>query len=558
VKVSANVPRVALSDLRNGVSDLVKVVIAQGKDPANPNKFGSSRSEWVFWVCCEMVRAGCDDDTIYAVITDPDYGISAYVRSKGARAHKHAVRQIRRARERAVNPLLQELNDEYALVESVGGKTRIMRRRFDHGLGHKDFEFLLVDGFKQTHNNRFVEFVGDGGTLARAPLGDWWIRHLLRRTYKEVTFAPAKELPEDVFNLWTGFAVEPGPGDCSKFLAHLRENVCRGVVEHYEYLVMWMAKAVQCPGEPGQVAVVLRGRKGIGKGFFATQFGVLWGRHFKHITNPDHVVGKFNAQLKEAALVFADEAFYAGSKRHEQSLKTLITEDRFSVELKGVDARQWPNCVHLVMASNEDWVIPATHDERRYFVLDCGEDQRRNRAYFEAIAAEMKAGGYRALLHHLLSMDLSGFDVTAVPDTNALQEQKELSLAPREQWILTLLEDGALPNSVEGRPDAAYGRESGAGRGDGLYDHARQSVPALRGETEHILGRGLREWGVSKVKPGARQCWVFPPLAEMRRAWEARFGPRDWQGGIDATWAPPSWASLAGTPHPQEAPASER
>jgi hypothetical protein len=152
-------------------------------------------------------------------------------------------------------------------------------------------------------------------------------------------------------------------------------------------------------------------------------------------------------------------------------------------------------------------------------------------------------------------MDLSAFDVTAVPDTGALQEQKELSVTEREQWILTLLEDGALPNSFDGRPEAAYGRESYPDRRDGLYDHARRSVPGLSKKSDHFIAAALRAWGARVDKPGARRCWTFPPLADMRRAWDDRFGPREWPGGQDAIWAPPA-ARFDG---PQDSvPASER
>ena len=68
-------------------------------------------------------------------------------------------------------------------------------------------------------------------------------------------------------------------------------------------------------------------------------------------------------------------------------------------------------------STQSTWAVPASHDERRYLVLDVGDAQRRNREYFGAIRRQMEEeGGYAALLHMLLTMDLSGFDVTAVPD----------------------------------------------------------------------------------------------------------------------------------------------
>ena len=44
-----------------------------------------------------------------------------------------------------------------------------------------------------------------------------------------------------------------------------------------------------------------------------------------------------------------------------------------------------PNMLHVYTSSNSDWVIPASHDERRYFVLDVLDTQLGDRPYFNAL-----------------------------------------------------------------------------------------------------------------------------------------------------------------------------
>jgi hypothetical protein len=56
---------------RWGVSDRVKVVIAQGHDPENPKEGDNNRSAWLFDALCQLSRAGVDDETIFGIITDP-------------------------------------------------------------------------------------------------------------------------------------------------------------------------------------------------------------------------------------------------------------------------------------------------------------------------------------------------------------------------------------------------------------------------------------------------------------------------------------------------------
>ena len=52
----------------------------------------------------------------------------------------------------------------------------------------------------------------------------------------------------------------------------------------------------------------------------------ILGQHALHISNSKHLVGNFNAHLRDCVLLFADEAFYAGDKAHVGVLNSLITE----------------------------------------------------------------------------------------------------------------------------------------------------------------------------------------------------------------------------------------
>jgi MoxR-like ATPase len=227
----------------------------------------------------------------------------------------------------------------------------------------------------------------------------------------------------------------------------------------------WMARAVQQPDSIGEVAVVLRGGRGTGKSLFARMFGALFGAHFLQVSDPKHLVGSFNAHLRDTIVLFADEAFYAGDKKHESILKTLVTESTFIVEGKGIDAETARNYTHLIMASNDAWVVPAGQDERRFFVLDVGARRAQDTVYFKAVTEQMQHGGYEALLHLLKSRDISSFEVRTVPQTRALREQKQLSQEPHEAVFLEMLRTGVTPDpdplknapnwvSVEGIVDA--------------------------------------------------------------------------------------------------------
>jgi len=528
------------------IESRAKVAIVQGLDPDQPLSNGNTRSDWLWHVACAMVRAGVDDTTMYAIITDPDLGISEHVLAAGnAKAvHRCAMRTIERAHEFAIDPMLAELNDEYAWVESVGAKARIMRVFHDPALEQSDIEFLQKDGFLTTYSNRFIETPKTDNTgktvgINQIPVGKWWLTHPLRRSYKTVTFAPGEDVDPTVLNLWTGFEYDPKPGDCSKYLAHLKDNVCQGDQARYDYLIGWMANAVQHPGDPGQVAVVIRGGKGTGKNETARHFGELFGRHCKEVTNPAHVMGNFNATLKDAVVIVADECFVPKKKEHESALKAMITNSRIAVEMKGVDAQQRRNCTHLMMLTNDEWAVPATGDERRFLVLDIGTAKQRDRSYFGAIDEQMRNGGYEALLHFLMHHDLSGFDVTAVPETEALNEQKNHNLdgTMEGEWLECLM-----------RGEMQTGRKD-------QHGFVQVSTTDLLALWEPRIGSKAAKFGPLRTlfvgpqgnhkgqSPGmgfeqvtsTPRGYTIPTLAECRRLWNKHRWPVKWDDP-EAEW----------------------
>jgi len=544
VKISNNVDRVLdLSELDQwSVPDRVKVIIAQGMHPDEKKQGDDSRSAWLFDCICNLTRCGVPDETIYAIITDPEYSISDSVLDKGTNATKYALRQIGRGKEEAIEPWLRILNEKHAVVRTIGGQCRVIEELWDEGLQRTRLSRQSIGDFKAFYQNVPVTVgIGANGMPQTKKLGDFWISHIQRRQYDTIVFAPGREVP-NCYNMWKGFACLSRPGDCSLFLDHVFNNICGKNNEFYTYLINWMARAVQNPATCGSVAIVLRGGRGTGKSFFAKVFGHLFGRHFLQISNPSHLVGNFNSHLRDVIVLFADEAFYAGDKKHSSILKTLITEETITIEAKGVDAEAAPNYVHLIMASNDDHVVPAGGDERRFFVLDVGEGSKQDAKYFAAIAKQLKEGGYEALLHYLMTYDISEFQVFNVPKTEALHEQKLLSLSPEEDWWYhRLMEGSQLRNGDEWSISIVKNDVIGD-----YVEHVRRFNISRRG-SETALGKFLHKlhpcmrseqrmtaWqeptfdGYTLEKQGRKYFWFFPPLEEARKQWEDRYGKEKW------------------------------
>jgi hypothetical protein len=355
----------------------------------------------------------------------------------GEWANRVDERQIERAWERSKKTYVDRLNERHAVVR-MGSKTAIL----DEQPGQPP-QFMTTEDFHLWYANDQIQ-VAPNKSVAVSRV---WIEHPRRRQYTRVVFDPTDHDP-DHFNLWRGFAVKPDASKtCKLLLAHLRDNICGEDEDLYRWVLGVFAHMVQKPEEKAGVALVLRGKEGTGKGFLARWLSQLCPQHYVAVSQATHITGRFNAHLQQALLVFVDEAFWAGDKAGEGALKHLVTDKDQLIEAKHITAYMVQNLSRLIIASNEYWVVPAGLDARRWAVLDVSDLHMNDRKYFGEIEAEMKNGGLEALMHTLVTFDLSTVDIFTVPKTAALLDQKTESLPVHERWWLECLQQGWLDNS---------------------------------------------------------------------------------------------------------------
>lgn len=460
---------------------------------------------------------------------------------------KLGVVQITKTRKAAVDPRVAKLNETYALV-IVGDKTAIMKLAADGGI-----KLLTHSAFDLWHANNYIFYQDKNGDQKRIALAKFWLHHPQRRQYEGIVFAPGRDVPGH-FNLWHGFAVAPRPGDCSKFLAHLKDNVCRGNEDLLKWVVGWFAQIVQHPDRKMGTSLVMRGKQGTGKTKVGQVIGSILGEHYALVSDPRYVTGRFNAHLVSCLLLHCDESFWAGDHAAEGKLKDLITGDYHFIEYKGKEPIRVRNYVRLLVTGNPDWLIPAGFEERRFAVLDIGEAKIQNAEYFAAIDAEMNNGGREALLDFLLRFDLTSVDLRTIPKTAALLDQKLASLSPEQGWWLDTLMRGELPWGVE-----EPGRCPAFRLFDRYVKHASRHG-ARRRSIETQLGMFLRKqvpslikseatykhWSGTEMQDTAGAVYVFPSLAACRAAFAKTLGHDT------ITWVEKGQWSLEPAPDPTQ------
>jgi hypothetical protein len=459
---------------------------------------------------------------------------------------------------------MARMNKVHAVLP-IGGKTRVVtfgelpdfpgRETIVMTQTFADFN-LLQNKYRHTWRDK-------DGLEKSSPLGSYWIGSPQRRQYDGgMAFMPKNDarVVGKRLNLWNGFGVKPikpdgtsGTAGCKLFLDFMREVICSGDEEHFDYLLKREATIFQ-KRIRSEIALGLRTeQEGCGKGFYEHTMGHLLGNHAMQVSNPKHIVGAFNPHLESLLRLTADEALFVGSHEHRNALFGLITEAKLTIEPKGLGVYQADSFLNLSITSNAAHFLPVSGTARRFMIPTVSTAHMQDFAYFNAIKDQLDHGGYEALLYHLLNeVDLTSFNVRLVPNTAGLREQRDQSLPPLEAWWCELLETGTITGGDPAAPHRAvcnsYQRQIEIDGGyssnirhvaqHGLYDQARLVEPRLRNHfNDHKLGGFLREMGCDNTKKVLRrQGWSFPPLLECRAKWEVRYPGWKWRDTEIAEW----------------------
>ena len=105
--------------------------------------------------------------------------------------------------------------------------------------------------------------------------------------------------------------------------------------------------------------------------------------------------------------------------------------------------------MNLMMASNEEWCVPAGTNARRYLVLEILNDlaglNKKNYTILKEIIKEINTpNDVLALAKTFYEWDLSNFNDRRPPQTEGLRTQKIHSFSNCQRFILTALNNGAI------------------------------------------------------------------------------------------------------------------
>lgn len=502
---------------------------------------GDGGDHTTFAVAAKLKDLGCDEDTAARLMfeswndfCEPPWGMDELA-AKVSNAYRYGKNEPGvDAPEAQFSPVappadgddatapMERMNQQYAFIK----KGAYVLCESTNEKGSYENYHMTVAGIHQYHANDTMQ-VQRGKNLEDVVVSKLWMSWKGRRTYESVIFSPEKPHEDRFYNLWRGFAVKPAdtPAHPSVelFKEHALNNICDGDQRLFDWLMGYFAHLIQRPYEKPLVALVFRGAKGTGKNALVERVGHLLGGHFMVADDDRYLMGNFNAHLESCLFMVLDEAAWAGDKRAEGRLKGLITGSQHVIERKGEETYKVDNLTRIAIIGNEDWLVPASQDERRFAVFNVGDGRKQDRKFFEAMRVGMEQGGYAHLLAYLKSYPITQ-DVNDAPATQGLVDQKLASMSPFETWWYECIKaEAILGTGLPGWPESINKERLR----DVFYDWMRKRGFRQMRPSEDSIGRMLRKMapGIHAAKQmvnGDRHpIYKLPDIETLRQGFSA-------------------------------------
>ena len=423
-----------------------------------------------------------------------------------------------------------------------------------YGMGQP--KFLSIKNFYTLKANDLVRIVRPKSEVWE-PVARLWLTSPKRNQWKDADyFGPNDPAPEGYLNLYHGLAIQPKKGTWDKLAGFLLNIICDRDDKAYDYLIKLIWWKVQNPTIRTEIALILLGLPGIGKGTFAYIFELIFGSLYVHFTEPDQISNQYNTLLMGRVVAFYDEVVYGHDPRIKTKLRGYITEESLTMEPKFVSPFQIRNMLFNIFASNEIAAAPLDANDRRAVVLEPSRDKKINLDYFADLKDAMRSGEVAAFVHDALAADLTEFAKVRRKTITTVAKAK-LALVTgndAETFFYHLLERQRLPGFVQS-VDAIKGEEKpGTKMGLWLTETVHFRRAALYeaymeyAQREHRARKWVNSdefWGViTRIVPademkggsvhvrGKKQMWLttFPSRIRARDLWEKHSqGPVDWQ-----------------------------
>jgi len=324
---------------------------------------------------------------------------------------------------------------------------------------------------------------GAKGRPAKPPtLFDWWTNHPRKLPPALPVFKPQEQtghIGGNEYNMWSGWGVQPDPNydirdPASKvriITDHIRDVLCRGRRDRFEYVIRWMAWKAQHPERPCEAVMVFRSRpEGTGKNIVIDMYARLFGVHGTVFGDKRSVIGE-HATNEYLAVGVIDEALFHGDKQTTDLMKSLITGGTRVINPKFQDMRVIINMLGLIILSNHDIVMTLGSHARRHVIFDVDESRVGDLTYFGRLQMAIDNGGTGQILHFLLNMQLGAWHPRRIIHTEETTVHQIAGMDATLKWLLDCSASGKLLGDLTTRQSNFYTYIVDDGQGGWKYQN---------------------------------------------------------------------------------------
>ena len=247
---------------------------------------------------------------------------------------------------------------------------------------------------------------------------DVWNRDVNKKTYKSAQVFPHDNVcPDDIYNLWSGFACEnivlPEGYDVTDKTKNIKElllYLCENNETNYKYFMKYLSHMVKFPSKKEKVAFLFTGVMGVGKSTLKEILCILLGlKLYTEPTDADALFTRFNKSVRlNKVVAVLDEA--SNMKKNTKHILGMITNDKVSIEEKNEPKLEVMNCIQrLILLSNDVDIIKINNDDRRWVVFNPFniEDKKEKEIFFNKVYSDInKKYIMRVFYDELMSNDV--------------------------------------------------------------------------------------------------------------------------------------------------------
>ena len=212
--------------------------------------------------------------------------------------------------------------------------------------------------------------------------------------------------------------------------------------ESLEWVLDWLADLVQNPLRRGpRAAISIKGDVRTGKSLWSKCIRTFfYSPNEMDTTNAKRITGQFNSHLASKVLVVLSElAFDSGITSMQDVMKSLITDDTISVELKGGAVTSVPNHLHFIHTTNHDVSYLFSAQDVRWSVFKMSDKHQSDTKHWGQYWHWWTNGGKNLVYSWLKDRKYEETKIYQGMPTKAGDEEKLLSLDTLDRWTLYVI-----------------------------------------------------------------------------------------------------------------------